>query len=325
MDSARHNSMRTSIILFVLMCSLFAPLASATAQSPQEQTLDERINSGIIETYSPIVQAAIAHKSDLSLYSDEELANTAQWVVFAAQYNGEPAKELPGAWIVEADASTAIEDFSQLINQGVIEAAYPLVEKMMTSRWVPNDPLFSDQWHLENTGQSGGTSGEDVNITGAWNSHKGSGIVIGIVDDGLDWTHPDLDNYYESTLDYDFCSNDGNPSPSSNDAHGTAAAGVAAGVGNNNIGVSGSAPRAGLAGLQLISCSTTDTRESAALSHERQDIDIYSNSWGPSDNGETLEGPGPLMLAAMENDALLGRNGLGNICLLYTSPSPRDS
>ena len=123
MDSARHNSMRTSIILFVLMCSLFAPLASATAQSPQEQTLDERINSGIIETYSPIVQAAIAHKSDLSLYSDEELANTAQWVVFAAQYNGEPAKELPGAWIVEADASTAIEDFSQLINQGGIEAA----------------------------------------------------------------------------------------------------------------------------------------------------------------------------------------------------------
>ena len=313
MDSARHNSMRTSIILFVLVCSLFAPLASAGVQNLEEHVLDEGKNSSIIATYSPILQAAIAHKSDLSMYSDEELATAKQWVVFAAQYSGEPANELPGAWIVDADASTAIEDFSQFIEQGVIEAAYPLIEKMMTPRWVPNDPLYSDQWHLENTGQSGGTSGEDVNITGAWNSHKGSGIVIGIVDDGLDWTHPDLDNYYESTLDYDFCGNDGNPSPSSNDAHGTAAAGVAAGVGNNNIGVSGSAPRAGLAGLQLISCSTTDTRESAALSHERQDIDIYSNSWGPSDNGETLEGPGPLMLAAMENSALTGRNGLGNI------------
>ncbi|DAC23675.1 MAG TPA: hypothetical protein D7H89_00425, partial [Candidatus Poseidoniales archaeon] len=106
----------------------------------------------------------------------------------------------------------------------------------------------------------------------AWNTYKGSGIVIGIVDDGLDWNHPDLDNYYESSLDYDYCSNDGDPTPEPTStkprAHGTAAAGVAAGVGNNNIGISGSAPRAGLAGLQLISCSTTDTRESSALSHE---------------------------------------------------------
>ena len=77
------------------MCSLFAPLASATVQSPQEQTVDERINSNIIETYSPIVQAAIAHKSDLSMYSDDELANTVQWVVFASQYSGEPSNELP--------------------------------------------------------------------------------------------------------------------------------------------------------------------------------------------------------------------------------------
>ena len=273
------------------------------------------------------------------MYSNAELESTMQWVVFAAQFDGEAAEELPGAWIVDVNPETVVDDFSQLIEEGMIEAAYPLIEKMRTPRWVPNDPLFSDQWHLQNTGQSGGTSGEDVNITGAWNSYKGSGVVIGIVDDGLDWAHPDLDNYYESTLDYDFCSNDGNPTPSFNDAHGTAAAGVAAGVGNNNIGVSGSAPRAGLAGLQLISCSTTDTRESAALSHERQDIDIYSNSWGPSDDGETLEGPGPLMLAAMENSVLTGRNGLGNIitwaagngldendnaCLLYTSPSPRD-
>ncbi|MBC8438006.1 MAG: proprotein convertase P-domain-containing protein, partial [Euryarchaeota archaeon] len=45
----------------------------------------------------------------------------------------------------------------------------------------------------------------------------------------------------------------------------------------------------------------------------RQSIDIYSNSWGPSDNGNTLEAPGPLMLAAFESDAYQGRAGLGNI------------
>ena len=40
---------------------------------------------------------------------------------------------------------------------------------------------------------------------------------------------------------------------------------------------------------------------------------IYTNSWGPSDNGQTLDAPGPLMLAAFESDAYEGRNGLGNI------------
>jgi len=316
MDQARQESMRTCAILIVLVCSLLSPMASAFAtpsSEPLETGMAEARSEYIVDSYSPIIQAALAHKSDLSIYSETQLQSAQQWVVIAPQHTGEPAKDLPGAWIVDVDPSEAPNLFSQQIENGVIEAAYPLVENDMQPRWVPNDPKFSDQWHLQNTGQTGGTSGEDVNITGAWNSYKGSGIVIGIVDDGLDWTHPDLDNYYEPTLDYDYCGNDGDPSPSSSNAHGTASAGVAAGVGDNNIGVSGSAPRAGLAGLQLISCSTTDVREAGALGHERQNIDIYSNSWGPSDNGETLEAPGPLMLSAMENDALLGRNGLGNI------------
>ena len=305
--------MRTTAILLVLVCSLLSPMVSATVQPSSENEINSTDEGNVIATFSPIIQAALAHKSDLSMYSTSQLNSVKQWVVIASHFDGQPAEELPGAWIVDVEQSTGPELFSQLQESGQIEAFYPLVENDMLPRWVPNDPKFSDQWHLQNTGQSSGTSGEDVNITGAWNTYRGAGIVIGIVDDGLDWNHPDLDNYYESTLDYDFCGNDGDPTPASNDPHGTASAGVAAGVGDNNIGVSGSAPRAGLAGLQLISCSTTDTRESSALSHERQNIDIYSNSWGPSDNGETLEAPGPLMLAAMENDALLGRNGLGNI------------
>ena len=316
MDQVRQESMRTCAILFVLVCSLLSPMASAfssPSSTPLETGMEEARDGAIVASYSPIIQAALAQKSDLSIYSETQLESATQWVVIASEYAGEPAKDLAGAWIVDVNPFEAPRLFSQQIENGIIEAAYPLVENDMQPRWVPNDPKFSDQWHLQNTGQTGGTSGEDVNITGAWNSYRGTGIVIGIVDDGLDWTHPDLDNYYESTLDYDFCGDDGDPSPSSNNAHGTASAGVAAGVGDNNIGVSGSAPKAGLAGLQLISCSTTDVREGGALGHERQDIDIYSNSWGPSDNGETLEGPGPLMLAAMQNDALVGRNGLGNI------------
>ena len=93
------------------------------------------------------------------------------------------------------------------------------------------------------------------------------GVVIGVVDDGLEWDHDDLKTNYESTLDYDYCNYDGNPEPAGWDAHGTAAAGVAAATGNNGLGVSGAAPDASLAGLMLIACGNSDSDEANALSH----------------------------------------------------------
>jgi subtilisin-like proprotein convertase family protein len=315
------ESMRAIALCLMMLTALLVPIASAASHEEHNgaQTGEEGVpfippaTTPIIDSYSPNIRAAIAQHSDLHAYTAEELGTAKEWVVFSSQSIGEPTAHLKGAYILEMPLKEAYRTLPEWQASGLIEAAYPLVERSMEPRWTPNDPKFNDQWHLVNTGQTGGTSGEDVNITGAWNSYKGSGIVIGIVDDGLDWNHPDLATNYESTLDYDFCNNDNDPTPTSNNAHGTAAGGVAAATGNNGVGVTGSAPGAGLAGLQLISCSTTDVREGDTLSHERQDIDIYSNSWGPSDNGETLSGPGPLMMAAMENDALLGRNGLGNL------------
>ena len=310
-----------ALVLVVLMCLSILP-AEINVQNDADSLSSEDKNKSwslvlspeenVISTYSQSIQSSLARVSDLSQYPDELLSNVSSWVAISRTPVGLSLPQLEGAWLMElgTDSLSIVEE---MLEESLIEAAYPLVERQQTPRWIPNDPKFSDQWHLENTGQSGGTVGEDANLTGAWNNYQGSGVIIGIVDDGLDWNHPDLDDYYQSTLDYDFCGDDGNPTPSSNNAHGTAAAGVAAAVGNNSLGVSGAAPQAGLAGLQLISCSTTDIRESNALGHENQMIDIYSNSWGPSDNGETLEGPGPLMLAAMEASYKNGRGGLGNI------------
>ena len=126
-----------------------------------------------------------------------------------------------------------------------------------------------------------------------------AGVVIGIVDDGLERTHPDLSPNYTATHSFDFNFNDFDPSPDLFDDHGTAVAGVAAAHGNNGVGVSGAAPTAQLAGLRLIAAGTTDAQEAAALAFHLQNIDIYSNSWGPSDDGFTLEAPGPLTQAAI--------------------------
>ncbi len=191
---------------------------------------------------------------------------------------------------------------------------YPLVARQQATRLIPNDPLFARQWHLNNTGQTGGTAGEDVNVTSVWDSFTGAGVVIGVVDDGLQYTHPDLAPNYLPNASFDFNDDDNDPAPDVDvDFHGTAVAGIAAAAFNNNVGVVGAAPEASLAGLRLIAAPTDDADEAAAFAHQTQAIDIYSNSWGPPDDGLHLEKPGPLTLAALQDAVETGRGGLGSI------------
>ncbi len=119
---------------------------------------------------------------------------------------------------------------------------------------VPDDPLYSNQWGHNNTGQlldycwncgghsNGtpvGTFGYDGNIESAWTalgSYGDPSIVIGIIDTGVDRDHPDLN----LVTGYDFGSDDGNPNDDSADpGHGTACSGVAAAIANNGIGTAG--------------------------------------------------------------------------------------
>lgn len=57
----------------------------------------------------------------------------------------------------------------------------------------------------------------------------------------------------------------------------------------------------------------TDSVEAKSLSLNNQHIDIYSASWGPTDNGEQLDGPDRLALQALSDGVKLGRKGLGSI------------
>jgi len=105
----------------------------------------------------------------------------------------------------------------------------------------PNDEYFPNQWHLHNTGQSGGTPGADINAPEAWEITTGDpNIVIAVIDSGVDSNHPDLvDNL---AAGYDFYEDDDHADPSlkdSLDAHGTCCAGLVAAEGNNSIGVTG--------------------------------------------------------------------------------------
>ena len=196
-----------------------------------------------------------------------------------------------------------------------VETADPLLARLQHKRLLPNDTLFGQQWHLRNTGQSGSLAGTDVNVSSVWDTRRGTGIRIGIVDDGLQITHPDLSPNVDTVNDHDW--NDATPDdPSPNvtvDFHGSSCAGVAAARGNNGIGVSGAAPEATLVGLRLIAAAETDADEAAAFGWHNEIIQVKSNSWGPSDDARTLEGPGAMGAAALAQAAQTGRGGLGTI------------
>ncbi|PJF26138.1 MAG: hypothetical protein CUN53_09235, partial [Phototrophicales bacterium] len=179
---------------------------------------------------------------------------------------------------------------------------------------VFTDPYYADQWHLDNQGQNGAVPGNDVLVQPAWNlGFNGSGVQIAVVDDGLEYVHPDIAPNYNPIGSYDF--NQGNPDPAPNtpfDAHGTAVAGVAAARDESTCGV-GAAFRASLSGIQLLSDFTTDALEAQALSYALNVNHISSNSWGPIDSGSVFGGVGPLALAAIQQGALTGRNGRGTV------------
>lgn len=224
-----------------------------------------------------------------------------------------------GYVIFTTDEPGGALDLAQRLRQqpGVLSAD-PILKRLRQKKSVPNDPLFSEQWHLRNTGQSGGTVGLDVRITNVWAQNmRGNGIRIGIVDDGLQHTHPDLAANYSAAYSHNWNGSPGtthDPAPDlSLDDHGTACAGVAAARGDNSAGVAGAAYLAQLAGLRLISGNVSDVEEAEAMAFSNGHIFVKSNSWGPDDDGQTLEAPGPLTRAALSNSVVNGRNGRGTI------------
>jgi subtilisin-like proprotein convertase family protein len=224
----------------------------------------------------------------------------------------------PGYAVFRAADALAAHEISQRL---IAEGRYPLVEhqlaKQQQLRALPNDTLFRDQWHLKFQSQADVVAGTDINVESLWNyggtGLRGTGIRVGIVDDGLQTNHPDMTANVDTVNDFDWNGNDNNPSPGLFDDHGTACAGLVGARGNNNLGVAGSAPESTLVGLRLVGGASTDSTEASAMAHKNDLIFIKSNSWGPADDGATLEAPGPLTQAALQNAALTGRQGKGTI------------
>lgn len=172
------------------------------------------------------------------------------------------------------------------------------------------DPLFDKQWHLYNSRQQG----HDMNVLPVWERNiTGRGVTVAIVDDGLDYHHPDFTHSFSPEGSWDYNLHQQLPEPLlSDDNHGTRCAGEIAADINDACGV-GIAPGAKVAGIRILSGELTKADEARSLIHQSQINHIYSCSWGPEDNGMEIDGPSPIVKRAELEGIENGRNGHGSI------------
>lgn len=183
------------------------------------------------------------------------------------------------------------------------------------------DPLFVDQWHLQNTGQLGATgapaaAGEDINVQPAWAVTKGSGVRVAIVDDGLEIGHEDLaSNVGTNDLSHNYVTDSSDPTDDPADiasGHGTAVAGIVAARDQNGLGGSGVAPRATLVGYNLLQNSTL-SNEADAMTRNATSVGVSSNSWGPADGTGDLAASSLSWRTAVNTGLATGRGGKGTV------------
>jgi len=203
----------------------------------------------------------------------------------------------------------------QLFNEPKQDANTPSI--------VPNDEYFPMQWHLHNTGQSGGTPGADIRATQAWEITTGDpNIVIAVFDTGVDSNHPDLiDNLMPG---YDFIQDDdlADPSPYYDlyNAHGTGCSGIIGAQGDNDIGVVGVAWNCKLMPIRIAERSADGTwceitvadMATAFRWAAMHGADIFSSSWISYSSDQPI-----LHSAIVDTTAVkgLGRDGKGCVFL----------
>ena len=202
-----------------------------------------------------------------------------------------------------------------------------------------NDPDFIRQWALENGGQNDGSQDADINAELMWSHQKGDhDIVIGIIDTGIDYNHPDLiANLWSNPLEIPNNNKDddqngyvddihginaikGNGDPFDDNRHGTHVAGTIGAVGNNNTGVVGVAQS-----VQISACKFLSSGGSGSISDAIECMDYFaklksrannplnlvatSNSWGGGGSSQAMldaikehERLGILFIAAAGNE-----------------------
>ena len=205
------------------------------------------------------------------------------------------------------------------------------------------EPQFPQQWALNNTGQTvmtfKGAPDVDLNLPEAWDITTGDpNLVVAVLDDGVDFTHPDLagrtwvnlgeipgndedddlNGFIDDVNGWDFCNDDNTVHDDDMAAHGTHVAGSIA-ASANGIGTVGVAPSVRIMAVKFLpndpesapagDCGT-DAGAAKALAYAYANgARIINASWGGYGDSQTLSdaiiaAPDALLVAAAGNDNL---------------------
>ncbi|HIE10220.1 MAG TPA: hypothetical protein EYP62_01235, partial [Kiritimatiellae bacterium] len=231
-----------------------------------------------------------------------------------------------GLYLVSAGTNQMSAFLSRLRSLPMVEWAEADYLRQSRPKFLPPDPLFTNQWSLHNTGQGGGMSNRDVYAQTAWDITRGtSAVVIAVLDDGFDIDHEDLnpvlysnsaevadgaDNdgngYTDDLYGWDFHDNDNDPRPvTADENHGTAVLGsMIAAV--NGTGVVGIAHQCRFLPLRVFGEFYTDSDVAEALDYAARTAGVIAICYY-LDPSETI-------FSAIRRATALGRNGKG--CLV---------
>lgn len=221
------------------------------------------------------------------------------------------------AYFLGAPEGTGLKVFEiaeRLLHEPTVEYCHPELvrerKKKVVHPW---------QWHLKKTIFNGQSINAHVNVEEAWKYTQGEGVIVAIIDDGVDIDHPEFAGRIVSPRDVALDNNDPRPK-GINDSHGTCCAGVALAGG---VAASGIAPKALLMPIRNSNGLGTIGEAEAFYWAVNNGADIISCSWGPDDGNwqnpgdplhKTFFGLPDSSRLALEYATDKGRNGKG--CLV---------
>lgn len=238
---------------------------------------------------------------------------------------------------------------AQLTQRGAAKSAEPTGWAQVAST-APTDPRYVQQWGFNNSGQTGGVSGADINAEAAWDWSRGDDVVVAVVDEGVMTTHPDLaskmwvnpgevagngvdddaNGYIDDINGWDFYNDDATVYDSyDGDMHGTHVAGTIAAATNNGAGGAGTAWNAKIMSVKALGPLGGAYSDLAAAIVYAVDngAPLSNNSWGGSTNSSLVAAA---VSYAQSNDHLMlcaaGNNATNNDSIpyypaAYTSPN----